>query len=128
VTGLAGYASKNGFRSVTFGLSGGIDSALVAAIAADALGGSNVVGVSMPSGYSSEHSKDDAKDLAERIGADYRVQPISPMVDAFQGQLHLDGVAEENLQARVRGMIVMALSNAEGHLVLATGNKSELAV
>ncbi|MBI9114289.1 NAD+ synthase [Sanguibacter suaedae] len=128
VTGLTGYVRKNGFRSVVLGLSGGIDSALVAAVAADAVGGENVVGVSMPSVYSSEHSKDDAKDLAERIGATYRVQPIAPMVDAFQGELALDGVAAENLQARVRGMILMALSNAEGHLVLATGNKSELAV
>ncbi|WNB87515.1 NAD(+) synthase [Cellulomonas sp. ATA003] len=111
-----------------FGLSGGIDSALVAAIAADALGGDRVVGVSMPSAYSSGHSRDDAADLAQRIGADLRVQPIAPMVDAFESQLSLDGLAAENLQARVRGVIVMALSNAEGHLVLATGNKSELAV
>ncbi|SDD13162.1 NAD+ synthase (glutamine-hydrolysing) [Sanguibacter gelidistatuariae] len=128
VTGLAGYARKNGFSSVVLGLSGGIDSALVAAISADAIGGANVFGVSMPSVYSSDHSKDDAADLAKRIGADYRVQSIAPMVDAFQDQLHLEGVAAENLQARVRGMILMGLSNAEGHLVLATGNKSELAV
>ncbi|WP_019136893.1 NAD+ synthase [Cellulomonas massiliensis] len=128
VTGLAGYVRKNGFRSVVLGLSGGIDSALVAAVAADAIGGENVVGVSMPSVYSSEHSKDDAADLAKRIGADYRVQPIGPMVEAFQGEMHLEGLAEENLQARVRGVTLMALSNAEGHLVLATGNKSELAV
>jgi NAD+ synthase (glutamine-hydrolysing) len=111
-----------------FGFSGGIDSALVAAMAADALGGANVVGLSMPSRHSSGHSRDDAADLAERIGADFRVQPIGPMVDAFQAQLGLDGVAAENLQARVRGVIVMGVSNAEGHLVLATGNKSELAV
>ncbi|QTE28417.1 NAD+ synthase [Pengzhenrongella sicca] len=128
VTGLAGYLHKNGFRSVVLGLSGGIDSALVAAMSADAIGGENVVGVSMPSRYSSDHSKDDAADLAKRLGADYRVQPIKPMVDAFEGELGLEGVAAENLQARVRGMILMALSNAEGHLVLATGNKSELAV
>ncbi|MGO1316764.1 MAG: NAD+ synthase [Cellulomonadaceae bacterium] len=127
-TGLAGYAHKNGFRSVVLGLSGGIDSALVAAIAADAVGGANVVGVSMPSSYSSAHSKDDAADTAARIGADYRVQPIAPMVDAFQAQLGFEGVAAENLQARVRGVVLMGLSNAEGHLVLATGNKSELAV
>ncbi len=126
--GLAGYARKNGFHSVVLGLSGGIDSALVAAMAADALGGENVTGVSMPSVYSSGHSRDDAADLAARIGADYRVVPIAPIVDAFHGQLPLDGVAAENLQARVRGMILMALSNAEGHLTLATGNKSELAV
>ncbi|KQY47751.1 NAD+ synthase [Cellulomonas sp. Root137] len=128
VTGLRGYVTKNGFRSVVFGMSGGIDSALVAAISADAIGGENVVGVSMPSVYSSEHSKDDAADLAKRIGADYRVQPISPMVDAFENELSLDGLAAENLQARVRGVILMALSNSEGHLVLAPGNKTELAV
>ena len=127
-TGLAGYAHKNGFRSVVLGMSGGIDSALVAAIAADALGGDCVVGVSMPSRHSSEHSRDDAADLAERLGADYRWQPIGPMVDAFEAEMTLDGLAAENLQARVRGVILMALSNAEGHLVLATGNKTELAV
>jgi NAD+ synthase (glutamine-hydrolysing) len=128
VTGLAGYVRKNGFRSVVLGMSGGIDSALVAAVAADAIGGSNVVGVSMPSRWSSDHSKDDARDLAQRVGADYRVQAIKPMVDAFEGEMALEGVAAENLQARVRGVILMALSNAEGHLVLATGNKTELAV
>jgi NAD+ synthase (glutamine-hydrolysing) len=128
VTGLHGYTTKNGFRSVVLGLSGGIDSALVAAIAADAIGGQNVVGVSMPSRHSSEHSKDDACDLARRIGADYRVQPIGPIVDAFESQLDLPGIAGENLQARVRGVILMGISNTEGHLVLATGNKSELAV
>ncbi|WP_372593862.1 NAD+ synthase [Actinotalea sp.] len=128
VTGLRGYATKNGFTSVVLGMSGGIDSALVAAIAADALGGPNVVGVSMPSTHSSDHSRDDAADLARRLGADYRVQPIAPLVDAFEAQLALDGVAAENLQARMRGVILMAISNAEGHLVLATGNKTELAV
>lgn len=127
VTGLRGYVRKNGFRSVTLGLSGGIDSALTAAIAADAIGGENVVGVSMPSSFSSTHSQDDAQDLAQRIGADYRVQPIASIVDAYQEQLALDGVAEENLQARVRGVILMAISNREGHLVIAPGNKSELA-
>ena len=128
VTGLRGYATKNGFTSVVLGLSGGIDSALVAAIAADALGGPNVVGVSMPSVHSSEHSREDAKDLAHRLGADYRVQPIAPLVEAFGAQLAVDGVAAENLQARVRGVILMAISNSEGHLVLATGNKTEIAV
>ncbi|WP_268535439.1 NAD+ synthase [Cellulomonas sp. CW35] len=127
VLGLAGYVRKNGFRSVVLGVSGGIDSALTAAIAADAIGGENVVGVSMPSSFSSQHSKDDAADLAARLGADYRVQPIASMVDAFQEQLALEGVAEENLQARVRGVILMAISNREGHLVIAPGNKSELA-
>ncbi|WP_406295928.1 NAD+ synthase [Embleya sp. NBC_00888] len=127
VTGLRDYVAKNGFKSVLLGLSGGIDSALVAAIAADAVGGGNVYGVSMPSGYSSEHSKDDAADTAARIGLNYRQVPIAPMVDAYLGALGLTGLAEENLQARVRGTTLMGLSNQEGHLVLATGNKSELA-
>ena len=127
VLGLRDYVRKNGMRSVVLGLSGGIDSALVAAIACDALGPANVFAVSMPSAYSSDHSKDDAADLAERTGLNYRVQPIKPMVDAFLSQLGLTGVAEENLQARCRGVILMGLSNQEGHLTLATGNKSELA-
>ncbi|WP_061962298.1 NAD+ synthase [Demequina flava] len=127
VTGMRDYVVKNGFTSVILGMSGGIDSALTAAIAADAIGGTNVVGVSMPSDFSSDHSKDDAADLAKRLGADYRVEPIGPIVDAYQRQLALTGVAEENLQARVRGVILMGLSNREGHLVIAPGNKSELA-
>lgn len=127
VTGLRGYVRKNGFKTVATGLSGGIDSSLVAIIAADAIGGENFYGVSMPSVYSSEHSKDDAADVAKRIGAHYRVQPIAPFVDAFQSELKLSGVAEENLQARMRGVVLMALSNSEGHLILANGNKSELA-
>ncbi|MET0234310.1 MAG: NAD+ synthase [Kibdelosporangium sp.] len=128
VTGLRDYVHKNGFRSVTFGMSGGIDSAVVAALAADALGGSAIYGVSMPSSYSSTHSKDDAADLARRIGADYSVQPIGDMVDVFVRQLGLTGLAEENVQARCRGITLMGLSNQHGHLVLATGNKTELAV
>jgi NAD+ synthase (glutamine-hydrolysing) len=128
VTGLRDYVRKNGFRSVTLGLSGGIDSAVVASIAVDALGAENVHGVSLPSAYSSEHSKGDAYDLAERTGCSIRTVPIAPMVDAFQSQLALEGLAEENLQARVRGVTLMGISNAEGHLVLATGNKSELSV
>ena len=127
VTGLRDYVVKNGFTSVVLGMSGGIDSALTAAMAADAIGGANVVGVSMPSTFSSDHSRDDAADLATRIGADFRVQPIATMVEAFQGELGLTGVAEENLQARVRGVILMAISNREGPLVIAPGNKSELA-
>ncbi len=126
--GLRDYVDKNGFRSVVFGLSGGIDSAVVAAIAVDALGPQRVVAVSMPSGYSSSHSRDDAADLAKRTGLDYRSEPIQPMVDAFLANMSLSGLAVENLQARVRGVILMALSNQEGHLVLTTGNKSELAV
>jgi NAD+ synthase (glutamine-hydrolysing) len=128
VTGLRDYVRKNGFRSVVIAVSGGIDSAVVAAIAADAIGGANVHGISLPSAYSSDHSRSDAADLAERLGANYRVVPIAPMVDAFVSALDLTGLAEENVQARVRGTTLMAISNAEGHLVLATGNKSELAV
>ncbi|MDQ1667347.1 MAG: hypothetical protein QOH75_3378 [Actinomycetota bacterium] len=128
VTGLRDYVQKNGFTSVVLGLSGGIDSALTAAIAVDALGSAQVHGVSMPSSYSSEHSRSDAAELADRTGLQFRVVPIAPMVDAFHGSLELTGLAEENLQARVRGTTLMALSNQHGHLVLATGNKSELAV
>ncbi len=128
VLAVSDYAHKNGFRSVVFGFSGGIDSALTAAIAADALGGQNVHGVSMPSRYSSDHSKDDAEELARRLGCSYRVIPIDAMVQAFTAELGLTGLAEENLQARVRGTTIMGISNAEGHLVLATGNKSELSV
>jgi NAD+ synthase (glutamine-hydrolysing) len=128
VLGLRDYVRKNGFASVVLGLSGGIDSAVVAALAADAIGGENVYGVSLPSAYSSEHSRSDASDLAQRIGAHLRTVPVAPMVDAFVDSLSLTGLAEENVQARVRGTTLMALSNSEGHLVLATGNKSELAV
>ncbi|MEW2446647.1 NAD+ synthase [Streptomyces parvulus] len=128
VTGLRAYVTKNGFRSVLIGLSGGIDSSLVAAIACDALGAQNVYGVSMPSRYSSEHSKDDAAELARRTGLHYRTVAIEPMFDAYMGALGLTGLAEENLQSRLRGTLLMALSNQEGHLVLAPGNKSELAV
>ncbi|MHB1063103.1 MAG: NAD+ synthase [Georgenia sp.] len=126
--GLRDYVVKNGFTKVVLGLSGGIDSALVAAIAADAVGAENVVGISMPSRYSSGHSRDDAADLAARLGVDYRVQEIAGMVAEFEEPLGLTGVAAENLQARMRGVILMAVSNSEGPLVLATGNKSELAV
>jgi NAD+ synthase (glutamine-hydrolysing) len=128
VVSLRDYVQKNGFKSIALGLSGGIDSALVAAIAADAIGAKNVYGVSMPSKYSSEHSKTDAKDTADRIGLNFRTVEIEPMVSAYLENLDLTGLAEENLQARVRGMILMGLSNQEGHLVLATGNKSELSV
>ncbi|MEU9983205.1 NAD+ synthase [Streptomyces sp. NPDC050856] len=128
VVGLRAYVAKNGFRSVLVGLSGGIDSALVAAIACDALGAGNVHGVSMPSKYSSEHSGADAAELARRTGLDFRTVPIEPMFDAYMGSLGLTGLAEENLQSRLRGTLLMALSNQEGHIVLAPGNKSELAV
>jgi NAD+ synthase (glutamine-hydrolysing) len=128
VTALRDYARKNGFSTAVLGLSGGIDSALTAVIACDALGPANVHGVSMPSAYSSGHSQSDAADLAKRTGLVLSTVPIAPMVDAFLSAVELTGLAEENLQARVRGTTLMALSNQHGHLVLATGNKSELAV
>ena len=128
VIGLRDYVEKNGFRSVVVGLSGGIDSALVAAIAIDALGAKRVNGVAMPSKYSSDHSISDAQALADATGIHFRTVAIGPMVDAYMNNLVLKGLAEENLQARVRGTTLMGISNQEGHLVLATGNKSELAV
>ncbi len=127
VTGVRDYVRKNGFRSVILGLSGGIDSALVATIAADALGPDRVHVVLMPSSYSSGHSVSDAEDLAKRQGLHARTVPIARMVEAFQAELSLEGLAAENLQSRIRGVILMGLSNAEGHLVLTTGNKSEIA-
>ncbi|MBB2901603.1 NAD+ synthase (glutamine-hydrolyzing) [Kineococcus radiotolerans] len=128
VLGLRDYVRKNGFRSVVVAVSGGIDSALVASLACDAIGPENVLGISLPSGYSSQHSRDDAEDLANRCGFEYRQYPIAPMVEAFLGTVPLRGVAEENLQARVRGTTIMGIANQEGHLTLATSNKSELAV
>ena len=128
VMGLRDYVGKNGFRSVVLGLSGGIDSALVAAIAIDALGAKCVNAVAMPSKYSSGHSVEDAQAMAEATGIHFRITPIAPMVDAYMTNMVLKGLAEENLQARVRGTTLMGISNQEGHLVLATGNKSELAV
>ena len=126
--GLRDYVRKNGFHKVLLGVSGGIDSTVVATIAADVLGGANVIGISNPSGYSSQGSKDDAAELAANLGADYRVIPIEPMVTPFLDALHLTGIAEENLQARVRGVIWMGLSNQEGALVLTNSNKSEVSV
>ena len=128
VLGLRDYCNKNGFKSVVLGLSGGIDSAVCATIAADALGAENVFGVSIPSRYSSLGSKADAKDLAERRGINYQVQPIEDLVTPFERQLELSGLSAENLQARVRGVILMSLSNKHGMLTITTGNKSELAV
>jgi NAD+ synthase (glutamine-hydrolysing) len=128
VIGLRDYITKNGFKSVVIGLSGGIDSALVAAIAIDALGAKRVNGVAMPSKYSSDHSVEDAQGLADATGIHFRITPIAPMVDAYMANVVLKGLAEENLQARVRGTTLMGISNQEGHMVLATGNKSELAV
>ncbi|MSO29000.1 MAG: NAD+ synthase [Candidatus Planktophila sp.] len=128
VIGLRDYVEKNGFRSVVVGLSGGIDSALVVAIAIDALGAKRVNAVAMPSKYSSDHSISDAQAMADATGIHFRTVAIAPMVDAFMANLTLKGLAEENIQARVRGTTLMGISNQEGHLVLATGNKSELAV
>ncbi|MFD4654230.1 NAD+ synthase [Kitasatospora sp. NPDC058444] len=128
VSGTRAYVTKNGFTSVLIGLSGGIDSALVAAIAVDAVGAENVHGVSMPSRYSSQHSRDDAAELARRTGLPLRTVSIAPMFDAYLAATELTGLAEENLQSRLRGTLLMAISNQEGHIVLAPGNKSELAV
>ncbi|MFJ3380598.1 NAD+ synthase [Curtobacterium sp. NPDC090217] len=128
VLGTRDYVQKNGFRSVVLGLSGGIDSAVCAAIAVDAIGPSNVFGVSMPSRWSSDHSRSDADDVAGRLGLQYRTEPIADLVAPFDEQLALTGLAAENIQARVRALILMGLSNLDGHLVLTTGNKTELAV
>lgn len=128
VLGVRDYATKNRFPSIALGLSGGIDSAVCAVIAVDAIGADRVFGVSMPSKFSSDGSKDDALELANNIGCHFDVQPIADLVTPFESQLGLTGVAAENIQARVRGMILMALSNQHGHLVLTTGNKSEVAV
>jgi NAD+ synthase (glutamine-hydrolysing) len=128
VTGTRDYVRKNRFQSVVLGMSGGIDSSVVAAIAADAIGGENVYGVGLPSAYSSDHSQSDAAELAERLGAHFELIAIGDMVNAFLANVNLTGLAEENLQARIRGTIWMGLSNQHGHLALAAGNKSELSV
>ena len=127
VTATRDYVTKNGFRSVVLGLSGGIDSAVVATIACDALGPDAVHVVGMPSDWSSDHSVTDAEDLATRQHLHWSLVPIGSVVEAYTASIELAGLALENLQARVRGTTLMALSNAEGHLVLTTGNKSELA-
>ncbi|GAA1586945.1 NAD+ synthase [Actinomadura kijaniata] len=127
VTGTRDYVRKNGFRSVILGLSGGIDSALVTTIACDAIGPENVHVVLLPSRYSTDHSVSDAEELVKRQGVASRLVPIRGMVDAFEAELELTGLAAENLQARVRANVWMGLSNQEGHLVLTGGNKSELA-
>ena len=133
VLGTRDYVQKNGFTDVVIGMSGGIDSSLVATVAVDALGADHVHGVSMPSRYSSEGSKDDARAEAEALGIDYRVIPIEPAHAAFGEMLRPsfegrpEDLTEENLQSRVRGVTLMALSNKFGWIVLATGNKSEMA-
>jgi len=132
--GLRDYVGKNGFGDVVIGVSGGIDSALTAALAVEALGSERVHCISMPSRYSSEGTRTDARRLAEGLGCDFREIPIEPMFDAFTAALreHFSGretdLTEENVQARIRGVLLMALSNKFGWLVVATGNKSELSV
>lgn len=128
VTATRDYATKNGFGSAILGLSGGIDSALAATVAVDALGADRVHVAIMPSRHSSEHSVADAQQLAHLQGLTQHTVPIAAMVEAFEKEIELHGVAAENLQARVRGIVLMSLSNEHGHLVLAPGNKSELAV
>jgi NAD+ synthase (glutamine-hydrolysing) len=132
--GLHDYVTKNGFGDVVIGLSGGIDSALTAALCVEALGPGCVHGVSMPSRYSSAGTRDDAERLAGSLGIDFREIAIEPMVEAYTGALteaftgRESDLTEENLQARIRGTLLMALSNKFGWLVIATGNKSELSV
>jgi len=132
--GLGDYVGKNGFSDVVVGVSGGIDSALTAALAVEALGADRVHCVSMPSRYSSEATRADARALAENLGTDFRELPINAAVDALESILaesfagRQPDLAEENLQARIRGVLLMALSNKFGWLVVATGNKSELSV
>jgi len=134
VMGLRDYVEKCGFEQVVLGLSGGVDSAVTAAIAADALDSEKVTGVAMPSRYSSEHSIEDARDLAKNLGIQFKIIPIDEMHQAFENNLQphfigrAPGITEENIQARVRGGILMALSNKLKMLLLATGNKSEIAV
>ena len=128
VLGVRDYVRKNGFKSVVLGLSGGIDSAVCASIAVDAIGANNVFGVSLPSKYSSDHSLSDAALLARNTGLVYSTEPIEPYVEQFVEKLELQGLAAENLQARIRALVLMAKSNTDGHLLLSTGNKTELAV
>ena len=134
VLGLRDYASKCGFDRVLLGLSGGIDSAVVCALAAEAMGPENVIGIALPSAISSEHSRSDAADLAQRLGIQFHKIPINETVASAEKALQplfknlpVD-VTEENLQARARGLLLMALSNKYSALLLTTGNKSEIAV
>ena len=134
VLGLRDYAHKSGFRSALIGLSGGIDSAVTAALAVDALGAENVIGISLPSAISSQHSKDDAREIAENLGIRYETLPIASIVSGAEATLEplfagrTQDTTEENIQARARGLLLMAVSNKFGALLLTTGNKSELAV
>lgn len=134
VLAVKDYARKNGFKRVVIGLSGGVDSALTAVIAVDALGAMNVLGIFMPSPYTSQESEEDTRELVHRLGIQLRIIPITPTFDAYRQSLAPSfdqrpaDMTEENLQARIRGTMLMAISNKFGHLVLTTGNKSELSV
>jgi len=134
VQGICSYVRKFGFEKAVVGLSGGIDSALVAALAVDALGAANVAGIGMPSRWSSDHSVVDARELAANLGIAFHLLPIDGLQDGFDEALQPvfagtpPGLAEENLQARIRGTLLMAFANKHGHLLLTTGNKSECAV
>ncbi|HKP67864.1 MAG TPA: NAD(+) synthase, partial [Pyrinomonadaceae bacterium] len=135
VLGIRDYARKNGFEKVLLGLSGGIDSTLVAALAVEALGPENVLCVMMPSPFSSEGSIKDSEDLVRNLGCESRIEPISEAFEVLRDQMNLknptkggESLAAENMQSRLRGVILMAISNSEGRLLLSTGNKSELAV
>jgi len=135
VLGIRDYARKNGFKNVLLGLSGGIDSTLVAALACEAIGPENVLCVMMPSTFSSEGSVKDSEELIRNLGCESRIEPISDSFDVLVDQLNLrvptkggESLAAENIQSRLRGLILMAISNSEGRLLLSTGNKSELAV
>ena len=126
--GLADYLAKTGQSKVVLGLSGGIDSAVCAVLAVDALGAGNVLGVRLPSRYSSDHSLQDAEQLAHNLGIELRTVPIDSAHKVFEGMTQLSPLAEENLQARIRAVTLMAISNSEGRVLLSTGNKSEIAV
>jgi NAD+ synthase (glutamine-hydrolysing) len=128
VTGLRDYLAKTGQKQVVLGLSGGIDSALCAAIAVEAVGPENVHGVALPSRYSSDHSISDAKALAENLCLNYRDEEIDKAHRAFEDTIALSDLASENIQSRIRAVILMGISNTEGPLLLTTGNKSEIAV
>lgn len=135
VLGIRDYANKNGFKKAVLGLSGGIDSALVAALTAEAIGAENLLCVMMPSPFSSEGSIKDSEELVENLGCESRIEPISGAFEVLLNQLHFqkptkggENLAAENMQSRLRGVILMAISNAEGRLLVSTGNKSELAV
>ena len=132
VLGIKDYAAKNGFKGVLLGLSGGIDSALTLALAADALGAANVTAVMLPSRHTSKLSLDTAAEQARAMGVGYHVMPIEPAVETLEGSLQevlageVSGITHQNLQARARGVLLMALSNKSGRLLLSTGNKSEI--